>query len=171
MKIIVLTLMSALLFSGCAHSAWESVCDIQTSVSAVTAPDTSYKQSVSLPDEITLVESKNDWNVYAMDNGAFEIETRKFLASSPDSAFKVLSGFSEENLNALRIQTGDLTEYRFVWVTNSEQGSRIHTADLMMDGMECYSVVCSVNAEESINYQDEIQQVISSYTLVSDELV
>ena len=171
MKRTALIMLCLVLFSGCAKSVWETVDDTNTSAAVSSSADQTFKISFDLPEGVSLVESADGWSIYATDNGEMEIETRQFVASSVETAVEMLSGFDAADVSILELQEENISEYRFAWTTNSEQGSRICTADLFVFGVECYAIVCSTDEVSGTEYNDDVHQVFATYELLSDELV
>ena len=171
MKRIALAVLCLMLFSGCAKSTWETVDDTHLSTKVTYLPDQTYKISFELPEDVSLLESTDGWCIYGTVDDGLEVETRQFVASSLSSAVEMLSGFEAEDMSILKLQNDDVSEYRFAWVTNSELGNRICTADLLMHGVECYAIVCSTDETSGTAYSEEVRQIFATYELLSDELV
>ena len=169
MKKIACLLLIVLLLSGCSRPAWETVEDEMPEVPAAQWLDETYTIEIGVPADTELLESKEDWKVYSTQNGEFEVETRKFLASGLGDAVKTLTGYSQEQLTIMETSRFDLPEYQFVWVTQTQQGSRLCRADLVMDGADCYAVVCSTLEQVGTAYEPQVRQAISTFGLFMDE--
>jgi len=167
-KLVVLALFT-LCLSGCSQPAWETVEDQIPAVQTASWLQNTYKIHVGTPENLKILEEQKDWNVYSTNHGDFEIETRTFLSSSAEAAIKELTGIAAENLTILETRRFDLPEYRFAWVTQTEQGSRVCRADLVMDGTDCYAVICSTVEDVANQYDDEIRYVFSTFGLSADE--
>ena len=98
-----------------------------------------------------------------------EVETRTFLTSGLDSAVSMVSGFEAEKLTILKTTRFDMPEYQFAWAAQTEQGMRLYRADLVLDGMTCYAVVCSHSEDVGTGCDTQIRQVFSSFGLFTDE--
>lgn len=169
MKKIAVLLLLVLGLTGCSRQAWETVDDEMPAAPAALWMDETYTIQIGVPSDAELLVSKEGWHVFSTDNGAFELETRKFLASGLNDAVKTLSGFSLEQLTVLETRRFDLPEYQFVWVTQTEQGSRLCRADLVMDGADCYAVVCSTLEQAGDTYEEYTRQTIATFGLFTDE--
>lgn len=168
MKItVVLVLM--MLLSGCAGAAWETVEDINTAIPAASWQEAAYSIEIGIPSDLALQEQTADWSLYATENGELEVETRRFLASDMKQAVKTLSGFSADRMTILQTTRFDLPEYQFAWLAQTEQGSRLYRADFVIDGMECYAVVCSRPEEAGMAFDEPIRHVFSTFGLYMDE--
>lgn len=155
--------------TGCSHPAWETVEDPAEAVSSVHWIDEAYRVEISLPEGIEPVFEEKAQTLYSSQHGDFEIQTRTYLASSPDEAIQSLTGYEAQALTVLQTQRSGMPEYRFAWIAQGEQGSRVCRADLVMNGTECYAVVCSTNEDAGNAYQDQMRYVFSTFGLSADE--
>ena len=171
MKKMVFLMVLLLSLCGCSKPAWETVEDVLPPVPVGLWTEEAYVIQIDMPEETQLTEEEQTWKIYSTDQGDFEIETRTFLAASASEAVKTISGYSEEELTILQTSRFDLPEYRFAWVTQTEQGSKLCRADLVMNGTECYAVICSVNETAGNAYEDQIRYVFSTFGLSVDEEV
>lgn len=171
MKIVSCLLLLAVLLCGCsgAEPAWETVDDVLPSEPVSSWQEEAYTITVGVPAEAALLASSNGWNLYATETGDCEIQTGAFLASSLDSAVRQLSGYDADRLLIIETTRFDLPEYQFAWYTDREEGGYLCQADLVMDGMRCYAVVCSRAEAAGSAYDGAIRQVFSSFGLHYDE--
>lgn len=169
MKKLAVLFASMIFLSGCSSPVWETVNDSIPAQPAAARPGGAYAIEVSVPEEAALLGSAAGWEVYATDDSELEIETRTFLASSPEIAIETISGLDADNLTVLETSRFDLPEYQFIWVTQTDQGSRVCHADLVMDDTNCYAVICSVQEAQGNIYDDEIRQVFATFDLFVDE--
>ena len=160
-----------LLLSGCAAPVWETVQDEIPAVPVSSWLEEAYTVQFGVPETMELLEAREDWQVYGTGDGSFEIETRTFLASGLDSAVRTISGFNADALTVLQTSRFGLPEYQFAWVAQTDQGSRLYRADLVLDGTECYAVICSRPETAGNVYDREIRQVFASFGLFTDEEV
>ena len=168
MKKVALMLMM-LLLSGCAAPVWETVDDEIPGVEDASWVDEAYTVQIGMPSGIALTEERDGWQLYSTADGDLEVETRTFLASDLDSAVRMVSGFEAEELTILQTTRFDLPEYQFAWVAQTERGSRLYRADVVMNGTECYAVVCSRPEDAGNDHDTEIRQVFASFGLFTDE--
>ena len=161
--------MAFLLLSGCSVPVWETVEDTQPVVAVSSWLQDAYTVQFGVPETVDLLEQKEGWQLYGTADGSLEIETRTFLVSGPDSAVKAVSGFEAEQLTILQMSRFGLPEYQFAWVSQTEQGSRLYRAELVLDGTKCYAVICSRPEEAGDSHDQAIRQVFSSFGLFTDE--
>ena len=153
------------LLTGCAaQPVWETVED---NVELVTQ-QANYDVLLPMPEQAEVIGTHNGDTLYQM--GSMEVLTTMFYAADYQSAVKHLSGFEAENLNILQTSRFDMPEYQFVWCSQSEEGGMVYRADLLMDGMSCYAVVCGA-PETDDTFQDGVRQVFSSFGLYAPEQV
>ena len=168
MKIICLLLV-LMLCSGCAAKpVWEYVQD-EPSVQTGVWQQEAYSIEMAIPAKTDLVLEAEGEKLYVMQDGAYELSSHVFLASSMESAVKYLSGQSAEHMTVIGSKRFDLPEYHFAWYTQTEQGGRLCQADLVMDGIRCYAVVTNVAEDEAKAYESVSRQVFSSFGRFLDE--
>ena len=163
--------LAFLLLTGCSAPVWETVQDEVPAVPVSSWLEEAYTMQFGLPDSVALLEEREGWKVYGTQNGELEIETRTFLTSGPESAVRTVSGFEAEELTLLKLSRFGLPEYQFAWLAGTEQGNRLYRAELVLDGTNCYAVICSRPEDAGDRYDTEIRQVFSSFGLLTDEEV
>lgn len=155
----------AALLSACAAEpvAWETVNDpaVQTAAGVLPEP---YEILIAVPDE---AEPAAEQGVYLDPAGVYEIWTEVLPATSPEAAIAAISGFPAEQLEVLRMQFGDLPEYQFAWVNETEEGTIYSRALLVTD--ERYYYVVQFRARDRQATADTQQQVFASFGLYYDE--
>ena len=169
MKKVMLFAALLLLLSGCGRSSWETISDPPSAVAVSSWTEPVETIAVQVPDEAKLLETMGTWCIYATDAGDLEIETRTVLASSLDSAVCALSGFRANDLDILNLQNGDKNDYRFAWVTSSDEGNRVCQARVIQNGTLWHAVVCSVAEEAGNVYKDQIRDVFATAYICSGE--
>ena len=164
MKLLVLISL-ILVLSGCSlqTAAWETVTD---SVSQQKQAD--YDITVGLS-ESALTDRTDLCSRY--ETQSLQVETQSFQATDLNGAVRYLSGFEAEKLTILQTSRFDLPEYQFAWYSQTEEGGRLYRADLVMDGMNCYAVVCSFPEQAGETAWTEARQVFSSFGLAPAEIV
>lgn len=168
MKRVILLLLFLLFLTGCSSPVWETVDDTHE-VTAASWLEDAYSIEIGVPQTLSLLDACDGCSVYSNDDGSFEVETRTFLASDLDTAVQMLTGYRAGELNILQTERFDLPEYQFVWVTQTEQGSRLCRADMVANGLEHYAVICSSLEDAGDAYSADVRQVISSFGLYVDE--
>lgn len=168
MRFIVLVCL-VLMLTGCSvHTAgWETVEDfVPTATETNDSP--LYAISVGLPDAALTDEAEG---CRRYETGTLQVETSTFLASDVNSAVRHLSGYEAERLTILQTSRFDLPEYQFAWYSQTEEGGRLCRADLVMDGMNCYAVVCSAPEEAGEGSWTEARKVFAAFGLSPAESV
>jgi len=168
MKQVCLVLLF-LVLSGCTAPVWETVEDEMPAVAVSSWLEDAYTVQFGIPETVNLQEEREGWQVYGTEDGSLEIETRIFLTSGLESAVRTVSGFEAEELTILQTSRFGLPEYQFAWVAQTEQGSRLYRADLVLDETDCYAVICSRPESAGNDHDTEIRQVFSSFGLFTDE--
>ena len=152
------------LLTGCAaQPVWETVEDS----GPVVARQADY-DLLPLSGQAEVIAAHNGDTLYQM--GTMEILTTTFYAADYQTAVKHLSGYKAENLNILQTSRYDMPEYQFVWCSQSEEGGMIYRADLIMDDMTCYAIVCGAPDTDPA-FHDDVRQVFSSFGLHVPEKV
>ena len=165
----LICLLPLLFLTGCSRPAWETVCDTIPSVAALAQDSCAYSISLGMPQELQLAEQDGRTAIYSTAQGEMEVRTETFFASSSETAISYLTAMEPDALTVLRTERFDLPEYQFVWLSATEQGTRLNRADLVMDGMDCYAVVCSTLEQCGNTYDDAMRQVLSTFGLFVDE--
>ena len=168
MKRLAMILAFIICMSGCAAPAWERVED-QVPPVPVSAKEEPYMVLVDVPQGMELVDQNAYSSLYSTQLGDFEVQTDCFYASDMADAVKMITGMEAETMTVLQTQRFGLPEYQFVWVTNTEQGSRVCRGDLVMDGVNCYCVVCSAAEEQAGSFFEDVRYVFSTFGLSLDE--
>lgn len=164
MKIIALVGILFLL-TGCSiqTASWETVED-----HSVSAEQALYGIAVGLP-ETALTDEVEGCRRY--ETQSLQVEVSTFFASDFDDAIHRLSGFSADKLTILQTQRFGLPEYQFAWYCQTEEGGKLCRADMVMDGMTCYAVVCCAPENGGEAAREEARQVFSSFGLLPEEVV
>lgn len=166
---MVILIVMILMLVGCSQPTWETVADSRGDVAVMSRYDSEYAVEVQLPQDMQLLQQMDGWDIYATADGVLEVELRTILASDLDSAVYRLSGFTSEELNILQTEKSGMPEYQFVWTSQTEEGSRVYRAELIMSDVECYAVVCSFLEVSGNTYEKEVRQVLSEFRLSADD--
>lgn len=158
-----------LMLCGCqVQPVWEHVEDLQPAGNTAPWQEMAYDIQVDLPEQAVMVGQHNQETLYLA--GDTEIQTTTFLASDYEAAVEQLSGYKADRLNILRTSRFDMPEYQFAWYSQTEEGGRLYRADLVMDSMTCYAVVCSAPEMEE-SFGEQARQVFASFGLSAAEPV
>lgn len=165
MKIVALFSI-LLLLVGCSvqPTAWETVADVPASGQG----NMEYEIMVGLPETALTDESETCRHYETAD---LQVDVWTFFVSDMDTAVRQLSGFEAEKLTVLQTSRFGLPEYQFAWYCQTEEGGRLCRADLVMDGMTCYAVVCSFLEDAGESAWTEARQVLSSFGLTPAQIV
>lgn len=168
MKVICLMAMLFLL-SGCTKPVWETVEDEVPVTAVVGWQESAYEIQLGVPDGLELLEETGDRTWYGGEQSLLEVETSRFLAADWQGAVEALTGVPAEQLTVLQTSRFDLPEYQVAWIAATEEGIRLYRANLVMDDMTCYAVVCSRPEEAGTGLDQEISQVFSTFGLYVEE--
>ncbi len=165
----LLAFVLALTLTGCsAAPVFETVEDFMPVSPVSTWQEEAWEISVDLPQEAQLTGTDGDTCLYEI--GELEVLTSRFLAANLDDAVKQLSGFAPDRLNILQTTRFSMPEYQFAWYSQTAEGGRLCRADLVMDGVTCYAVVCTA-PEDMAAFHDSTRQVFSTFGLNPSQAV
>lgn len=166
MKVLVLLLSLALL-AGCSAGGWETVSDDIPDEAAAVWQEEAFSIVTSLPQGAALVAEEDGLKRYRVEETGLELEERVFLSHSLDSAVRQLTGLSEDEVTVVETTRFNLPEYQFAWY-DADTG-RLARADLVMDGMTCYALVCSTPEAEGAALGQEARAAFAGFGLYYDE--
>lgn len=166
----VTVIMLLVFLAGCSSApVWEQIDDVLPQDLAAASKANAYEISLALPEQAQTVWEHGNERLYELSN--MDVLTLRFQAMDLNAAVRQISGFGAEKLNILQTTRFDCPEYQFTWFTQTEEGGRLHRADLIMDGMTCYAVVCSSPEEAGESFGREAQAVLSTFGLSEPETV
>lgn len=155
------------LLCGCASPVWETVADDVPQEASAVWQEEAYTITLGLPQAAVLQEADAGRSCYRVAETGLEITTEVFLASEQDSALRHVSSQPADSLTVLKTSRFGLPEYQFAWY-EAETG-KLCRADLVMDGMTCYAVVCATPEAAGDSLLDEVRAVLASFGLYRDE--
>lgn len=169
MKWIVL-LLGIMLLGGCAvqPEVRETIEDCMPEY-IETWTEKSYDLIFGVPEEVSVTFSKDDWTCYESTDGSLEIYTVKLLSASLESAVKLLSGIDADEVSIIETSRFSLPEYKFCWCANTDDGARVYYADIVIDDIYTYGLLCSAPEECWKDCDQKAQAVFSSFGLFFDE--
>ena len=126
-----------------------------------------YTITLGLPQEAVLQEADAGRSRYRVAETGLEIMTEVFLSSDLHSALRHVSGQDADSLTVLETTRFSLPEYQFAWY-EAETG-QLCRADLVMDGMTCYAVVCATPEDAGDSLLGEVRAVLATFGLSRDE--
>lgn len=160
-------ILSLALLGGCSGAAWETVSDDIPSEAVAVWQEDAFSIWTALPQGAVLEEETDGCKRYRVEETGLELQTRIFLASSLASAVRQLSGLSEDRVTVVETTRFSLPEYQFAWYDPG--AARLCRADLVMDGMTCYAVVCATPEDAGDSLLGEVRAVLATFGLSRDE--
>lgn len=162
MKKLLSVLMLLALCSGCGVTgSFETVRDVLPTVGILDAPS---ELCVSVPQDAEIIAANAAGSVYEARNGDYTIETRVLVSDSFDAALYALSG---ENKPRFHIETGDRCQA--AWCCAGERGEVVCRAEIVREGDFYYAAVFGLREGLGCVYQEEINEVFSSLTLMPSQ--
>lgn len=161
----------AVALSGCsAPVTWETVEDPTITVSA--AVEQPYLITFGVPeDTLQPVSGEDGGKLYVQQNGDYEIYSEVLTASDRDTAIRMVSGFDAEDLDIVETERFGLPEYRFAWVSASDEGNFVSQASVVEDGDYFYTLIFSVREDAGNQYDDCAQAVFASFGVYGNEML
>lgn len=163
-------LICILLLTGCAQS------DVSREVVSDQMPEVietwntgSYEVIFGVPDQAVMTYADERETCYLLNDGELEVYGLKFLSSDKNAAVRYLSGFDTARLQVLETTRFSLPEYRFCWTAQSEEGNRLYSADVVIDDIYSYAIVCSTAEDAGNKYMEQVKNVFSSFGLFFNE--
>ena len=87
----------------------------------------------------------------------------------PEAALRELTGFSPEQLHPLRQRRFGMAEYRFSWVTATDEGTFLCTGQLHQDEAWCYGLAVCCREDAAPAIRALCSTVYANYGLYYDE--
>jgi len=171
-KRVLILFLLPLLLSACGNPAApaETVTDVVL-VEDLTA-SAPCRITLAIPDGAQLQpEEGAGMSRYLAEDGDFCIDTGSFLAYSPDSAIRQLTGFDRDELDIITTRRFGLPEYRMVWCQTENGCCRVSRASLVEDGQRYYAVVFSAPESSVAGYSGLMREVFASFGLCAAEAV
>ncbi len=156
--------------AGCSSSApsWETVSD--TAAVQSHWSEQTLEINFGIPENLQTKSQTEDGVNYVINDGEMIVSADKILASDLNTAVSLLSGMEADELTVVTTERFGLPEYRFAWCEATEQGElRLCTADLVLDDIYGYVLLCSTDAEAGDRYDHQIESVFSTFGLYFDE--
>ena len=156
---------------GCAATTtWETVDD--EIVEASGPAEEPYIITFGVPSDVDAMPlTDGNRSLYVQEDGDYEILSDVVTAPNHLAAIEQVSGFAAEELDVLETTRFGLPEYRFAWVSESDEGSYVSQAAVVEDGSYYYALVFSVREEAGNAYQDCAEAVFSSFGIYGNEML
>lgn len=157
-------LLCALLLGGCAGGQeYETVRDAMPTCDPGDAP---YEISISIPQDAVLVEETDTQRVYASPDGDLEITARVLVTDGPDAAVYALAGIVRP-LRRITLENGE--ECQLAWSVETDRGPAVCRAKIRLEGDFAYCLCLRLKAGLGGEYNDRINALFSSFSLVPKE--
>jgi len=168
----LLTLFACLLFlAGCSTTAshWETVSDIHTAEPCHWS-ETAFGISYGIPENLQTSCTSSDGVRYEINGGELIVSSEVLLTSDVETAISQLTNQEARDLSVIELERFGLPEYRFTWCETTEEGQlRLYTADLVLDDIYGYALLCSTDTSVGNQYDHQIETVFSTFGLYFDE--
>lgn len=160
------------LLSACsAPVTWETV-DDPAVVTVSAAQEEPYLITFGVPEDVVQpVSGEAGGNLYLQENGDYEIYSEVLTASDKEAAIRMVSGFEAEDLDIVETERFGLPEYRFAWVSASDEGNFVSQASVVEDGDYFYTLIFSVREEAGNQYADCAEAVFASFGVYGNEML
>ncbi len=172
-RILALTVV-LLCLCGCAASeqTWEYVRDSEV-YPVGSYLDEAYTMFFELPSDAqcSREETTAARQVYAHENGDYELIAETMLCSSMQSAVRRLTGFEASGLQVIQTKQHGLDEYQFAWYTNGDEGGKLCRADIVFDGIYCYALSFYADEQTAMQYDTTADEIFASFSLYFDEKI
>lgn len=170
-SVILASLVLAAVCCGCASTTtWETVDD---EIVAASGPaEEPYIITFGVPEDVNLEPlSEGSRNLYVQKDGDYEILSDVVTAPNADEAICQVSGFDAEDLDVMETTRFGLPEYRFAWVSESDEGSYVSQAAVVEDGSYYYVLVFSAREEAGNTYDSCAESVFASFGIYGNEML
>ncbi len=157
---------------GCASDAvtWETVDD--EIVEASGPAEEPYIITFGVPSDVDANPlTDGSRSLYVQEDGDYEILSDVVTAPNHDAAIEQVSGFPADELDVLETTRFGLPEYRFAWVSESDEGSYVSQAAVVEDGNYYYTLVFSAREEVGNAYDSCAEEVFASFGIYGNEML
>lgn len=171
--VLVFVTLCAALFSACAaqpQTAWETV-DDELILECTSWQAGARQISFDVPDGAVAQSYAEDSarQVYAAEDGAYEIVSEVLLDTSAQSIVRNVTGFEPERVQLVETRRDGLTEYQFAWYSGSDEGGRLYRADAVLDEPYCYVLLFSASEQSGTKYDSTAAEVFASMRLTDGD--
>lgn len=173
MKLSVLFAAAVLAAACCgcaAATTWETVDD--EIIEASGPAEEPYIITFGIPSDVE-VEPLTDGtrSLYVQEDGDYEILSDVLTAANHEEAIELVSGFAPDELDVVETTRFGLPQYRFAWVSESDEGSYVSQAAVVEDGSYYYALVFSAREEVGNTYDECAEAVFSSFGIYGNEML
>ena len=166
MKKIVITLLIAVLLTGCsARETFESISDVLD----VPVMAQMQKLELTLPDEAAAaaMEDPGGGKFYFCDDYTVTVQTME--AGDLDRTLRSLTGYGKDKLDIMHTTLGGVDRIECVWTAAGESGDQVGRALILSDGQYHYAVTVMADAAVAGGLAGQWQSLLQSAQLVSTD--
>ena len=163
-------ILGMLCFSGCQKDTvvWETVSD-QIYLSVDGKVPVQLTMDFTAPeDAVQSADAFSEGTVYQQAEGKYEI-IQETMQSTAESAIKLMTGFSKNELTVMETKAFDMARYDFVWSAASEQGQQVCRGVVFDDGTYCYTLTFQTAEENGGELQECMDEMFASIGFHEDE--
>lgn len=160
-----------MLLAGCstADTLWETVSDFHSTEQCHWS-ETAFGISYGIPENLQMSCTSDDGARYEINGGEMIVSSEVLLASDLETAVAQLTNKEAEELSVIELERFGLPEYRFTWCETTAEGHLLlHTADLVLDDIYGYALLCSTDASVGNQYDHQMEAIFSTFGLYYDE--
>lgn len=174
MKLSVMLAAAALaaICCGCAADTvtWETVDD---EIVAASGPaEEPYVITFGVPSDVDANPlTDGHRSLYVQEDGDYEILSDVLTAPNHLAAIEEVSGFSADELDVMETTRFGLPQYRFAWVSASDEGTYVSQAAVVEDGSYYYALVFSAREEVGDTYNACAEAVFESFGIYGNEML
>lgn len=161
MKKVCIVVILALLLSGCANPALETVSDVY-----MTQPPAEIRAiSLELPEGAAeaVMEGGSGARLYLCDG--YELRLQTLDARSLDEALRAVTGYGEDRLTVMKTRDGAFDRYDCVWCAAGEEGEQVGRTAVLSDGSYFYCVSALAESDSAYGLNEVWREILDSITL------
>lgn len=134
MKKLVLVILTAMLFAGCAQApAAETIADVWEEP-VLAAPK---EIRLELPGETVACAMESDTGRLYLGDG-YEVMVQTLSGGDLDATIREITGFAREDITVVQTRREEPTRWEFAWATAGETGERVGRGLILDDGTYHY---------------------------------
>lgn len=168
MKRIILGIMAVFLLSGCSvgREFRETVYDTIDAKGHWT--EASYEILFGVPEGARCVSEMETEKCFLTEDGNLEIKSVRMLADGIDFASMQLTG-GADYLEVVETTRFSLPQYSVCWWDENAEQRRYCRADIVIDDIYAYALVCSVPENAGTSLDGEVQKILNSFGIFYNE--
>lgn len=161
MKKVCIVVILALLLSGCANPALETVSDVY-----MTQPPAEIRTiSLELPEGAAeaVMEGGDGARLYLCDG--YELRLQTVDARSIDEVLRIVTGYGEDRLTVVKTRDGAFDRYDCVWCSAGEAAEQVGRTAVLSDGSYFYCVSALSDSGSAYGFTQVWREILDSITL------